>query len=324
MFGHLVPIRQPIETILRLAKPSSSRKRPATPGGPVGPNRAIVSVRVALVTCAAFPRLAEDDPLLLEALAAAGIAAEPAVWDDREIDWGSYELAVVRSAWDYSWRRDEFVAWAEAVPRLLNPAEVIRWNTDKRYLAEVPRAVPTMFVAPGESWDPPQGEYVIKPTISAGSTNTARYGSGDHDRARRHVSELLAANRVAMVQPYLGAVDEHGETALVFFSGEYSHAIRKGRMLEPGRAPTTSVLYLEEDIRPRDPAPAERSVAEEVLDALPWPRDRLLYARLDVIPGPDGAPAVIELELTEPSLFLSYSPGAPERLAARVIERLSA
>ncbi len=283
-----------------------------------------MSARVALVTCAAFPRLTEDDPLLLEALTGAGVAAEPAVWDNPQVDWDTYELVVVRSAWDYSLRRDEFVGWAEAVPRLLNSAEVIRWNTDKRYLGEVPRAVPTTFVAPGESWDPPDGDYVVKPTISAGSTSTARYGPDDHDRARLHVSELLAANRVAMVQPFLSAVDTYGETALMFFSGEYSHAIRKGPMLKPGEAPTARVLYLEEDIRPREPEPAERAAAEEVLDALPWPRDQLLYARVDLIPGLDGAPTVIELELTEPSLFLSYSPGAPERLASRVLERLSA
>jgi glutathione synthase/RimK-type ligase-like ATP-grasp enzyme len=283
---------------------------------------AVVSARVALVTCAAFPRLAEDEPLLLEALAAAGVAAEPVVWDDPEVGWDAYELVVVRSAWDYSLRRDEFVGWAEAIPRLLNSAEVIRWNTDKRYLAEIPRAVPTTFITTGEPWDPPGGEYVVKPTVSSGSRNTARYGPGDQDRARLHVSELLAANRVAMVQPYLGAVDTYGETALMFFSGQYSHAIRKGQMLEPGKAPTATVLYLEENILPRDPEPAERTVAEDVLDALPWPRDQLLYARVDLIPSADGAPAVIELELTEPTLFLSYSPGAPERLAARVIERL--
>jgi hypothetical protein len=282
-----------------------------------------VSARVGLVTCAAFPGLAEDEPLLLEALIAAGVAAEPVVWDDADVEWGAYELVVVRSAWDYSLRRDEFVAWAEAVPRLLNPAAVIRWNTDKRYLAEVPRAVPTTFVAAGESWDPPDCEYVVKPTISAGSTNTARYGPGDDDRARLHVSELLAAGRVAMIQPYLGAVDAHGETALIFFAGEYSHAIRKGPMLNPGQAPTAGVLYLDEDIRPRAPEPAERAAAEEILDALPWPRDQLLYARTDLIPGRDGAPTLLELELTEPSLFLSYAPGAPQRLAARVIERLS-
>jgi hypothetical protein len=92
-------------------------------------------------------------------------------------------------------------------------------------------------------------------------------------------------------------------------------------MLTRGRAPSSS-LYLEEDIRPREPDRAERVAAEEVLDSLPWPRSELLYARVDLIRGPGDQPCLIELELTEPSLFLSYADGAAEQLAARVLERL--
>ncbi len=280
-----------------------------------------MSARVALATCAELPRLGDDEPLLLQALRDRGIAAEPAVWDDGDVDWGAFELVVVRSTWDYAPRRDQFVAWARALPRVLNPAEVIAWNTDKRYLGELPGAVPTTFVAPAEEWDPPAGEYVVKPTISAGSIDTARYRPGDEARARKHVAGLVAAGRHAMVQPYLSAVDEAGESALLFFGGRYSHAIRKGQMLHAGRGPGTG-LYVEEDIRPRDPSAAEREAAERVLDAIPWCREELLYARVDLIPGPDGAPRLVELELAEPSLFLSYSPGAAERLAELVEGRL--
>jgi hypothetical protein len=283
---------------------------------------AAVSPRVALVTCAELPELGEDEPLLLEALRERGVDAQPAVWDDAAVDWGSYDLVVVRSAWDYSARRDEFVAWARSVPRLLNPADVIEWNTDKRYLRTVPRAVATTFVEPGDDWDPPAGEYVVKPAVSAGSRDTARYGPGEEAAARKHVAALQAARRTVMVQPYLGAVDTHGETALLFFDGEYSHAIRKGQMLQPGQAPTGEVIYLEEQISAREPDPDERTAADEVLGSLPWPRESLLYARVDLIPGADGSPRLVELELTEPSLFLSYSDGAPDRLAERVIKRL--
>jgi glutathione synthase/RimK-type ligase-like ATP-grasp enzyme len=280
-----------------------------------------VPARVALATCAALPQLADDEPLLLDALRARGVEAEPAVWDNPEIAWDAYDLVVVRSTWDYVPRRSEFLAWAEAVPRLLNPAEVIRWNTDKRYLATLPRAVPTSFVGPGDRWEPPEGEYVVKPTVSAGARDAARYGRGDERRAAEHVTRLLSAGSTPMVQPYLGAVDEHGETALIFFGGEYSHAIRKGQLLRSGQDPSGS-LYLEEDIRRREPELPEREAAEEILDALPWPRGQLLYARVDLIPGPDGAPRLVELELTEPSLFFSHDQGAAERLAQRVIQRL--
>jgi hypothetical protein len=281
-----------------------------------------MSSRVALVTCAQFPQLGEDEPLLLHALRERGVDAQPAGWDDPAVDWAAYDLVVVRSAWDYSLRRDDFVAWARSVPRLLNPADVIAWNTDKRYLASVPRAVSTTFVEPGDGWDPPAGEFVVKPTVSAGSRDTARYGPGEEASAREHVSALQAAGRTAMVQPYLGAVDSHGETALLFFDGEYSHSIRKGQMLQPGQAPTGEVIYLEEEISAREPDPDEHAAADEVLGSLPWPRGSLLYARVDLIRDADGTPRLVELELTEPSLFLSYSPGAPDRLAERVIARL--
>jgi hypothetical protein len=125
-----------------------------------------------------------------------------------------------------------------------------------------------------------------------------------------------------MIQPYLGAVDEVGESALIFFSGEYSHAIRKGQMLRPGQDPPPDGLYVEEEIRSREPTEAERAAADEVLDAMPWNRQELLYARVDLIPDAVGSPQLVELELTEPSLFLSYSRGAPQRLAQRVLERL--
>ncbi len=124
-----------------------------------------------------------------------------------------------------------------------------------------------------------------------------------------------------MVQPYLDAVDEYGETALIYFDGVFSHAIRKGQMLHPGGGPSGALLRRGGD-HTADPGTAERGVADDVLGALPWPRTELLYARVDLIPGPDGAPQLVELELTEPSLFFGHAPGAAERLAERIIGRL--
>src|SRR5262249_20237830 len=166
-----------------------------------------------------------------------------AVWDAPRIDWDRFELVVIRCTWDYAARRDEFVAWAESVPQLLNAPDVIRWNTDKRYLAELPAAVPTQFVEDGDSWQPPAGEYVIKPAVSAGSRDTARYRPGEDHRAEAHVAELTSQRRIVMVQPYLTSVDERGETALIYFAGEYSHAICKGQLLVHGREPSSD-LYL--------------------------------------------------------------------------------
>lgn len=290
--------------------------------------------RVALVTCAELPELDPDDRLLLGPLAARGVRAEPVAWDAPDVNWSAYQLAVLRSPWDYAPRREEFVAWAAAVPNLANPAEVVRWNTDKRYLGELAEAgvrlVPTTWVAPGVSWRPPTGgEYVIKPAISAGSRDTGRYDLSDagvRRLAERHVARLGAAGRVTMVQPYLTAVDTVGETALLFLAGpdglSFSHAIRKAAMLT-GPDEETVELFRTEKITARMPSAAERAAADRVLAALPGGTDRLLYARVDLIPGPDGAPVLVEVELTEPSLFLGHAPGAADRLADAILARLS-
>lgn len=280
-----------------------------------------MSRRVALATCAEFPQLTEDDPLLVPALQERGVTAEPAVWDDPAVDWAGFSLVVIRSTWDYSPRRDEFVSWARRVPRLLNSAEVVTWNTDKTYLAQLGHSVPTQFVRPGEEFVPPGGEYVVKPAISAGSRHTARYGESDTLAATEHANWLLGSGRTVMVQPYLSLVDSHGETALIYFGGAYSHAIRKGQLLQPG-AGVSELIYLPEAITPREPSEAERDVAEETLGALPWPPEQLLYARVDLIPDPDGKPKLVELELTEPSLFLSFGEGAAERLADEIVRRI--
>ncbi|WP_091349993.1 ATP-grasp domain-containing protein [Micromonospora rhizosphaerae] len=290
--------------------------------------------RVALVTCTELSDLDPDDRLVLAPLAARGIAAEAVVWDDRAVDWSAYDLVVLRSPWDYALRRDEFVAWAQTVPALANPADVVRWNTDKRYLGELAAAgvptVPTSWVAPGETWTLPadRAEYVIKPAVSAGSQDTGRYDLADPEHRKlavAHVRRLSDAGRLTMLQPYLTAVDTVGETALLFLAGPdglaFSHAIRKGPMLT---GPDLGVegLYKPEEITARTATPEQLAVAEKTLAVVPGGPDRLLYARVDLIPGPDGSPVLVELELTEPSLFIGYADGAPDRLAEAIATHL--
>ncbi|HEY0699961.1 MAG TPA: hypothetical protein VGD43_19385, partial [Micromonospora sp.] len=275
------------------------------------------------MTCADLPDLDPDDRLLLEPLRRLGVHAEPVVWDTPDLDWAGYRLAVIRSTWDYTPRHAEFLRWLPTVPALANPADVIRWNSDKRYLAELAAAgipiVPTEWVRPGQRWAAPTGRtVVVKPAVSAGSVDTGRYDLTDPEHrglAERHVDRLTAAGRVVMVQPYLSGVDTLGETALLFFAGRdgltFSHAIRKGAMLT---GPDSGVegLFKEERISPRTPSAAELAAAGKVLAAVPGGSDRLLYARVDLLPGPDGEPVLIELELVEPSVFLGYAEGAAE------------
>jgi hypothetical protein len=291
-------------------------------------------MRIALATCSAFPDGDEDVPALADAMDALDAEAVSAVWDDPAVDWDSFDLTVIRSTWDYPLRFADFQAWIRRVPRLANPAPLVAWNTTKTYLRDLAGAgvpvVPTRWYEPGSEsngqFSPPAAaEYVVKPAVGAGSRDVGRFRAGvDDGAAARHLDGLLAAGSTVMVQPYLEAVDTAGESALIYFKGVYSHAIRKGPMLDrPGIATSADHedfgLFLEERISPRVAGEAERALAERVLAAVPADLGEPLYARVDMVPGPDGAPVLLELELAEPSLFLAYAPGAVERCAAALV-----
>jgi glutathione synthase/RimK-type ligase-like ATP-grasp enzyme len=293
---------------------------------------------VALATCREFPELDDDDRLLLPALANLGITGVPAVWTDDSVDWSAFDAVIVRETWDYSQDRPAFLAWihrVDASALLLNPAAVIEWNTDKRYLGDLGDAglpvVPTVFLEPvddADGWQPFDGhaDFVVKPAISVGSQDTMRYATdAPLEGARGHVRSLLDAQRAVMIQPYLAAVDTVGETAVLFVGGEYSHAIRKGPLLARGmEGERVEGLFVQEQVDPREPTADELAVAHRVVEQVPGGPGATLFARVDLIPGPDGTPRLLELELTEPSLFLLHSAQAPARLAAAIAARVAA
>jgi hypothetical protein len=287
---------------------------------------------VIIASCAAAAGQDEDEPLLRGALAAAGIGSAVADWADPSVDWAAADAVVVRSTWDYAPRREEFLAWARRVEAgclLLNPADVLAWNTDKRYLAELAAAgvpvVPTAWAdsardlrAALDRWP---GDVVVKPTVSAGARDTARFGADARAEAAALGAAVLATGRAVMVQPYLDRLDGEGETGLVYLDGVLSHAFRKGALL--AGAPLGPGLYAEEEITPRTATAAQRAVGDAVLAAAEERLRRVpLYARVDLVPGEDGAPVLLELELTEPSLFLTTDPQAAGRVAAAVAARL--
>lgn len=275
-----------------------------------------------------MPDLDPDNRLLIAPLAERGVTAVPVVWNDPRVDWAGFDIVVIRSCWDYLWCREEFVEWAHGVPRLANPAEVIAWNTDKRYLRDLAAAgvpvVPTTWVRPGRPWTPPRrGEWVIKPAVSLAGLDTGRYRMADprqRELAGGHVRRLQEAGRSVMVQPYLDAVDGAGETSLIYLGGAFSHAVRKAGLLTgPDSGPDRR--FLADGGRPvgrTAVTAAQREVAARALAHVPGGPGRLLYARVDLIPGRDGSPLLIELELTEPQLFFAHAPEAAERLATAV------
>jgi len=295
--------------------------------------------RIALASVAAARALDDDLAPLQDALREAGANVEVVDWDDAHVDWAHHDLVVPRSTWDYADRPAQFLDWAQRVAAqtcLLNPPGVLRWNTDKHYLADLERAgvaiVPSTFVEPGmdatAALDAFLGahadaaEFVVKPAIGAGSRDAQRHARGAIDAARAQVARLLDANRSVLLQPYLDRVDAHGETALIHFDGEFSHAIRKGPLLRRGEGSTTA-LFAAEDITPRAASDAERALAQAALRAIPF-AGPLAYARVDLIHDADGAPRLLELELAEPSLFFAHGAGSAQRFAAVLLARLHA
>jgi len=302
--------------------------------------------RIALVTAREALEQDPDMPLMASALRAAGAAVETPCWDDPGIDWSRYGMALLRSTWDYVDRVDEFLDWCErcaSMTRLLNPPAVVRWNTDKHYLVDLARAgvpvVPTRFVEPGDDADatfdaflasgassltvgePCEfSEFVVKPAIGAGSRDAARYGREAAGQARAHLLRLVEAGRSVMLQPYLERVDRNGETAVLYLGGRFSHAARKGPLLRPGAA-LVEGLFAPEDIRARAADRAELEAAAAAYAAIPF--DPPIYARIDLLRDAQGTPVVLELELTEPSLFLAHAPGAAESFARQLLRTLA-
>ncbi|MFO1394223.1 MAG: hypothetical protein U1F09_10730 [Steroidobacteraceae bacterium] len=298
---------------------------------------------VALVTAREALALDEDMPALVLALQEQGARVETPFWDDPEVDWSRYDVAALRSTWDYADRLEEFLEWTEQCARqtrLVNPPPVVRWNTDKHYLVHLAHAgvpvVPTRFVEPGadaaiELTDflaagpgavtvgdcAPFEQFVVKPSVGAGSRDAARYRRADEARARAHVERLLAEGRSVMLQPYLDRVDQRGETAVIYIGGEYSHAIRKGALLRLDEG-LVQGLFAPEQISPREPDTEEREVAAAAFRACA--HDEPLYARIDLVHDDRERPVVLELELTEPSLFFLHAPEAAGRYAETLLE----
>jgi hypothetical protein len=263
--------------------------------------------RIVLAGC---PQLVEgdgDDAGLVGALRDRGLHARWLSWDDPETE--TADLVILRATWDYTERRDEFMAWAGRVRNLVNPPAVVAWNSDKHYMLDLAAAgVPTLastFIEPGERIALPEGELVVKPAVGAGSIDTARFT--DPAAAEAHAARLLDSGRSVLVQPYDPRVED-GETALVFLGGEQSHAFTKGPMLPPqGQEPRLhdSGTYVEERLTPADPDPLMWEVGYAALAAacsrIGIASHELLYGRVDLIGGASN-PLLLELELVEPGL----------------------
>jgi len=287
-------------------------------------------VDVALASCARLPEPDPDAAPLVAALGRAGLSAAVLPWDDPGVDWSSARMTLLRATWNYPLRPDAFLAWAEStarVSRLWNPLPVVRWNLHKGYLLELERlgipVAPTELVrrgtggslsgiVAGRGWG--DGGVVVKPAVSAASHRTHRVDPGK-EVGEALLGELAAVGDV-LVQAYLPSVEDYGERALVWIDGEITHAVRKSPRFEGGEESVSGAV----EIRP-----AEADLARRTLEAVRAHVDeRVLYARVDMAPGPAGDPVVMELELIEPSLYFEHGPRALEGLVRGIRTRLPA
>lgn len=294
-------------------------------------------MRIALATCAHHPGfIANDDAPLIEALAGRGCDAPQARWDDEDIDWAAFDGVVLRTTWDYMERLGEFLAWCsrvERVSRLLNPLAVVEANIRKTYLRDLERAgvavVPTLWLHDGEAaalagmieeagWG--AGDVVLKPCVGAGASGMLRAPGSDTDRLAAHAKGELRHGPV-LVQEWLGSIMDRGELSVVVIDGEVSHAVRK---VPQGGEEFRVQIEFGGAYTPEEPGAPEREVALAAIEHAARAHhdgESLLYGRVDLVEV-DGRPAVIELELIEPELFFPIVPGAADRFADALLQRL--
>lgn len=284
---------------------------------------------IALVTASRARANDRDMQPLCDALRVRGARVEVPDWDDGRVDWARFDMVVLRSTWDYPRRYQSFLAWIATVERvttLVNDGDVVRWNTDKRYLLDLARAdvpvVTTWRIEPGGDFEPaldelllsyPRYEFVVKPSIGSGAAYARRYLPGERVQAvTDHARLILDAGFPVLLQPYFRSVDTHGETTVIYFDGRYSHAVGKGPMLSAG-APLLA-NHPPPSITRREASAGEKAVAEAAMRVAPG-QGKLLYARVDLVGDEQGRPHVLELELTEPTLFLRHDAEAATRFA---------
>jgi glutathione synthase/RimK-type ligase-like ATP-grasp enzyme len=276
--------------------------------------------RVAIVTCLGSD-VDPDSPLLLSALAEEGLDAHLVVWDD-DVDWASFDITVIRSTWNYVDRRDQFLEWAKQIAHLENPFEVIKYSTDKHYLADLEargvRIVPSVFCDVGQEPEFPEGDFVVKPCVGAGSIDAERYRDAEHDRARHHVDALHKKGRDALIQPYIESVDVVGERALIFVDGQFRHAMTKSAMLNTLALDRDS-LYRRQQMASAVAESDAIDFAFEIFRELGY--ESLLYGRVDLVGTSEGW-MLMELELVEPALYLLYDPLTATKLAQAIKVRL--
>ena len=277
-------------------------------------------MRVAFLTLRDRGNFVIDDELAIAVLRGRGCEVDEIPWQN-DAEWKSYDSVMVRSTWDYQRAAESFLAVLEriaAVTTLWNPIDVIRWNIRKTYLRDLAAKgvpiVPTTFGSGATFRDlmAKSGRAVLKPVVSANAYDT--FVLGDPKRtASLSLIESKFENREWLFQPFVSSVETEGEHSLFYFANQYSHAVLK--------QPAAGDFRVQEEhggiITPEQPAADVRRVADAVIAAMGRP---LAQARVDLVRLGDGTPALMELELIEPSLYFRTDPRAPDNFADALLK----
>jgi len=253
-----------------------------------------------------------DIPFAIKAAEQLEIDLVFANWNDKSIAWESFDAAVIRSAWDYVPVREEFLQFAKNVEtktKLFNSSEVMKWNTNKTYLSILENKgvpiIPTKFAInldealPAIRWAFEKAPSVaIKPTVGAGARLAGK--ASTEVEAIDYVKKILEAKRTVIIQPYILSVDDEGEKAIIVINGEISHAAKKVPALtKGGHGDAAGQLEISTEMR---------DIVKSISNAVSEWND-LLFARVDVVRMGEKL-VLMELELTEPWLFMQFRPEA--------------
>lgn len=282
--------------------------------------------RILFATNRDNPELTADDRLAAAALGALGVHVAPVIWNEAEPEsLEDVDAVVVRSCWDYHLHARAFGGWIDALEQagvpVVNRPPLLRWNLHKRYLRELEERgveiVPTAWVEEGDApalaellatagWR----EAVVKPAVSLSAYQTWRTSPGEAAEHEERFAALRTAGDV-LVQRYVPEVTTAGEWSLVFFGGEYSHAVRK----RPRQGDFRVQMDHGGHAVPEAPPPALIADAERAIASLP---ELPAYARVDGIEV-RGRLVLMEMECIDPVLYLGTHPPAAERFARRLV-----
>lgn len=278
--------------------------------------------QVAILTMDSLEGFFAYDDLLIAPFQARGIDVSMVSWRDTAQDWNRYDAVIIRSPWDYQDDCDlflEVLANIEASDaRLFNSRDIVQWNADKRYLLDLEdqgvQLIPTLWgcgevasdlVQAQQRW--PQQELIIKPCVSANADDTFRLpASSVATQQLSDLAQCFGTQRHYMIQPFVRSIVEHGEYSLFYFADQFSHCIQK--------CPADGDFRVQEEHGGRffatQPPAAVATLARQALAAV---QETLLYARIDIALLDDGTPALMEMELIEPSLYFGVDEQSPER-----------